>query len=209
MRLVVTSDTHFDFPADFVPDGDVFLHCGDLMYTGYQDEWKGRVESLAALPHKQKILVPGNHDIHIMQYAGPALQDLRRAGVTVIGIEMGVKPYAELENGYTVLGLPWVTNLPRWAWNKTEQEIEELLAYHWRHKIVASHAPPRGILDGQNYGVGAYRRFLNKFRPEYWFCGHIHEDHGEAIVAECQIFNVCAQNREYTKLANPPTIVDL
>jgi predicted phosphodiesterase len=63
MRLVATSDTHFDFPPEFVPDGDVFLHCGDLMYTGYPDEWKGRVESLAALPHKLKILVPGNHDV--------------------------------------------------------------------------------------------------------------------------------------------------
>ena len=102
MRLVVTSDTHFNFPPDFVPDGDVFLHCGDLMYTGYPDEWAGRVASLAALPHKQKIIVPGNHDLHISNYAGPALQDLRRAGVTVIGIEMGVKPYVEQENGYTV-----------------------------------------------------------------------------------------------------------
>jgi calcineurin-like phosphoesterase family protein len=209
MRLVATSDTHFDFPPEFVPDGDVFLHCGDLMYTGYPDEWKGRVESLAALPHKLKILVPGNHDLHIQNYPGPALQDLRRAGVTVIGIEMGVKPYVELPNGMSILGLPWVTNLPRWAWHRTEAQIEELLALHNRHKIVASHSPPAGILDGQNYGVKAYRRWQHRFRPDYWFCGHIHECHGEDAKDGTQFFNVAAQNRDYTAFANAPTILDL
>lgn len=210
MRLVVTSDTHFNFPPEFVPDGDVFLHCGDLMYTGYFDEWYGRVESLASLPHKQKIFVPGNHDLHIDVFSGPALQDLRRIGVTVLGIERGVKPYAELPNGMTVLGLPWVKNLPRWAWNKTEEEVAEILAYHGRHRIVASHSPPAGILDGigENYGIRAYRSYIKRFQPEYWFCGHIHECHGEAIVDGCQVYNVCAQNREYTKFANAPTVID-
>ena len=102
-----------------------------------------------------------------------------------------------------------MTNLPRWAWNKTEAEIEEILSKHGRHKIVASHAPPRGLLDGNNYGVSAYRRYIKRFQPEYWFCGHIHEDHGEAATDGCLIFNVCAQNREYTKFANPPTVIDL
>jgi len=208
MRLVATSDTHFNFPASFVPDGDVFLHCGDLMYTGYQDEWEGRLASLAALPHAHKILVPGNHDNHIELYPGPALQDLRRAGVTVIGIEKGVKPYYELPNGMSVLGLPWVTNLPRWAWNRTEEQIEEMMAYHSRHKIVASHAPPAGILDGKNYGVRAYRRYLKRFQPEYWFCGHVHEDAGEAAVDGCYIYNVAAQNRNYTEFKNKPTVID-
>lgn len=209
MRLVVTSDTHFDFPASFIPDGDVFLHCGDLMYTGYQDEWQGRLASLAALPHKHKILVPGNHDLHIQNYAGPALQELRKAGVTVIGIEMGVKSHYELPNGMSVLGLPWVTNLPRWAWNRTEEQIEELLTYHNRHKIVASHAPPAGILDGKNYGVRAYRRWAHRFRPDYWFCGHVHEAAGEDAKDGTLFFNVAAQNREYTKFQNAPTVLDL
>jgi hypothetical protein len=211
MRLVVTSDTHFNFPPEFVPDGDVFLHVGDLMYTGYPEEWKGRVESLAALPHKIKLLVPGNHDLHIEHYPGPALQDMRRSGVTILGIEMGVKPYFELPNGMTVLGLPWVTNLPRWAWNRTEEEIEGILAYHGRHKIVASHSPPSGILDGTgtNYGVRAYRRYLKRFQPEYWFCGHVHENHGTDAKDGCLIYNVCAQNRDYSKFQNPPTVIDI
>lgn len=209
MRVVVTSDTHFPFPKEFIPEGDVFIHCGDLMYSGYVDEWSSRVASLAALEHKVKILVPGNHDLHIALYPGPALVELRKAGVTVCGAGLGVKESVELPNGYTVLGLPWVTGLPRWAWNRTEGEIERQMEHLGRHKIVASHSPPSGILDGKHYGVREYRRYLKKFQPEYWFCGHVHEGYGEATVDGCHIFNVAAQNETYTGLVNPPVVIDL
>lgn len=210
MRLVVTSDTHFKFPVDFVPDGDVFIHCGDLMYTGYINEWQDRLDSLAALPHKTKLFIPGNHDLHIDVYPGPALQELRKAGVTVIGVP-GNDRYTsyKLDNGMSVLGLPWVTGLPRWAWNRDEAWIDEYLTHMGRHKIVCSHAPPAGILDGKSYGIKAYRKYLKMYQPEYWFFGHVHEDYGQAAVDGCLLYNVAAQNESYTGLVNKPVVVDI
>lgn len=208
MRIVATSDTHFHIPEDFIPDGDVFIHAGDLMYSGYVNEWYDRLECLARLPHAIKLYVPGNHDLHVELFAGPALQELRSVGVTVLGIPH-VKPNYTLPNGKTVLGLPFVTNLPRWAFNREEEWLEQYMAQFGRHHIVVSHSPPKTILDGDNFGVVAYLRYLRRFQPEYWICGHVHEDHGEAAKDGCIIYNVCAQNRAYTEFANPPTIIDL
>lgn len=211
MRLVVTSDTHFKFPKEFVPEGDVFIHCGDLMYSGYANEWQDRLDSLAQLEHKVKILVPGNHDRHIELYPGPAIQELKGAGVTVLGIPGSQPQFVsnKLPNGMTILGLPWVTNLPNWSWNRDEEWITTYLAYQHRHNIVVSHSPPAGILDGSHYGVKAYRRYLKMFQPEYWFCGHVHESYGEAAVDGCHLYNVAAQNINYTGLDNKPVVLDL
>ena len=33
-RIVATSDTHFPFSGDLIPDGDILIHAGDLMYYG-------------------------------------------------------------------------------------------------------------------------------------------------------------------------------
>jgi Icc-related predicted phosphoesterase len=210
MRLVVTSDTHREFPVSFIPAGDVFIHCGDLMMSGYLSEWSSRLDSLAALPHKIKLLIPGNHDKHIELYTGPSLQDLRGAGVTVIGLDHNQKYMSfQLPNGMSVLGLPWVTNLPNWAFSRSEEWITEYLAYQaGRHQIVCSHSPPAGVLDN-GFGVRAYRSYLEQAQPDYWFCGHVHEGYGSEVVAGCQVYNVSAQDRRYSGLVNKPVVIDL
>lgn len=209
LRIVATSDTHFPFPKEFVPDGDVLIHAGDALYKGTPDEWDAVVQSFADLPHKTKIFVPGNHDRHVELYPGPALQDLRKAGVTVLGLPNndGYR-FMKLENGKSVLGLPWVTNLPRWSFNRDEEWIEKYLESVGRHHIVVSHSPAKAILDGSHYGINVYRKYLKRFQPELWFCGHVHEAYGQEEKDGCRFFNVCAQDREYSKLANPPVVID-
>lgn len=210
MKIVATSDTHFPFRVDQIPDGDVFIHAGDLMYTGYTDEWYARVESLAALPHKEKIYVPGNHDRHVELFAGPAMQELRKAGVTVLGARHRHMKH-KLENGMTVLGLPFVTNLEGWAFNETEDNIAGITEAAGRCDIVVSHSPPAGILDGgrgASYGIRAYRRYLSRFQPAVWICGHIHESYGMQRVGRTDVYNVanCDENYEQTQA---PMVIEI
>lgn len=215
MRIVATSDTHA-VPTMPIPDGDVFVHAGDLMVRGYPSEWEERVEWLASLPHKTKLFVPGNHDFHMQVYPGPALQDMREAGVTVVGLP-GNNHYAShrLPNGMSLLGLPYVTNLPRWAFNTTEDDLYKYLKSVWnaftQHDVIVSHAPVLGILDtnnaGKNTGIDSYLRYLN-LRPKVWISGHIHEAHGSVEKDGCRFYNVAMSDREY-KHANPPTVIDL
>lgn len=212
MRLIATSDTHAPFDPSLIPDGDVFVHAGDLMVDGYPDEWKVRVECLAALPHKKKIFVPGNHDFHLMLYPGPALQNLRKAGVTVVGLP-GNYHYntVRLENGMVLFGIPYVVDLPRWAFNRTEAEVyEEIMSTP--ADIVVSHAPIFNLLDlaesGAHGGVKAFRDYAKYYRPNYWIHGHIHEGYGQGLFIQTKVYNVAMSDRNYRHV-NKPLILDL
>lgn len=60
-RLVALSDTH-THKID-VPSGDVLIHAGDLTNTGSVAELNKALMWLGSLPHRRKIVVPGNHDL--------------------------------------------------------------------------------------------------------------------------------------------------
>lgn len=216
LRIVATSDTHKPVNPTEIPDGDVFIHAGDIMTTGYPDEWKWALEWLAALPHKTKLFVPGNHDFHLQVYPGPALQDMRRAGVTVVGLP-GNTEYASyvLPNGKRVIGLSHVTNLPRWAFNSTENEISQYLASIPSNSadIIVSHAPINGYLDtsarnGQHTGIVAYRSYMERLKPTIWIHGHIHEEYGHIKVDDCDIYNVAMSGRSGNHI-NSPIVLDI
>jgi Icc-related predicted phosphoesterase len=190
------------------------------MRTGYPDDFAKNLEWLRALPHKIKLYVPGNHDFHLQVYPGPALQELREAGVWVIGLP-GNKNYAtyKLPNGMSVLGLPFVKNLPRWAFNSNEEAIWNYIKAMGPHDIVLSHAPAYGVLDrvpervGDGYrtkhtGIESYAAYAKVYKPKHWFHGHIHEDYGTMQFRDTLFHNVAMCDRSYQH-ANAPAVLDL
>lgn len=219
MRIVATSDTHFVPVQGWIPDGDVFIHAGDLMQDGYPSEWQERVDWLESLPHKKKILVCGNHDFHLQVYPGPALQNLRSAGVLVVG-KPAFRDIVELPNGMTLLGLPGVSGMRNWAfnWNPTD-----LIKYVHSFKgekvdIVVSHSPLKGLLDwseqgeGGHAGINEYWTILRDCKPKVWIHGHIHEAYGHFTVDNngnvTEVYNVAMCNRSY-RHQNPPMVIDV
>jgi Icc-related predicted phosphoesterase len=62
LRVVAISDTHGHHDQVTVPDGDVLVHCGDYCKYGQSSEVKKFARWLKALPHKHKLVTPGNHD---------------------------------------------------------------------------------------------------------------------------------------------------
>jgi Calcineurin-like phosphoesterase len=68
IRVVVMSDTHDRVltraDAKLVPDGDVFIHCGDMTENGSAQEIEAFNQWLGFLPHMTKIVIAGNHDLH-------------------------------------------------------------------------------------------------------------------------------------------------
>lgn len=219
MRLVATSDTHKRVDPKYIPDGDVFVHGGDLCQTGYPADFEAQLDWLNELPHKIKLYVPGNHDFHLQVYPGPALQQLRSVGVWVIGLP-GNDTYAsyKLPNGMTLLGSPYVTGLPRWAFNSTEDAVWDFLRRMGRHDIIVSHMPVRGILDAvpsksiptgeKHVGMDAYRAYLKAYKPSHWISGHIHECYGTTEVNGTKFYNVAMCDREQQHV-NPPMVIDL
>lgn len=220
MKILATSDTHFPFDSSEWPEADVFIHAGDLMYTGYPDEWKGVVGSLANVRAKKKFYVPGNHDYHPQNYRGIARAELRKqAGVQLVD---DYDPIVKLPNGMTMLAIPFVEGLPGWAYNREKEAIARWLdGWNVNPDIVVSHSPPYRILDTpdplapdtpkrQHWGSWALRYWFDKLerKPLLWFCGHIHESQGSTVVDGCHFHNVALCDRDY-KHTNPVCLVEV
>lgn len=226
MRIVATSDTHFPFPASKIPEGDVFIHAGDLMYSGYPDEWYPRLNSLRDIEgFQQKILVPGNHDYHFQNYEAIAIAEMRRqARVEVRGVRDRLT--STLPDGRRVLAIPYVTNIQGWAFNVAEEWLqawldETILSIGGVPEIIVSHAPVYGILDAihptatefrkqEHVGSLAFNSWFYKqdTHPEVWIHGHIHENVGSTVVEGCRFYNVAMCDALYGQ-TNPAVVIDL
>lgn len=60
VKIVCVSDTHTN-TLD-VPNGDVLIHAGDLTNAGTVKEIQAQLDWLSSLPHREKIVICGNHD---------------------------------------------------------------------------------------------------------------------------------------------------
>ena len=64
VRIVCISDTHsLETYMQPIPDGDVLIHAGDFSNVGTFPEVVRFAEFVSQLPHPQKIVIAGNHDI--------------------------------------------------------------------------------------------------------------------------------------------------
>lgn len=210
MRIVATSDTHMPINPKVVPDGDVLIVAGDFMLSGFLDEWYPAIDAIAALPHKTKIIVGGNHDRWLEDHFDTALKDLTDRGLTYVG--WPTIPLHQLRNGMTLLGLPFVKDLPRWAFNRREDWIAKYLQEMPQVDVVVSHSPAFEILDGVHsyghIGIEAYNKYQKKHPPKIWICGHVHEARGSQKVGKTTFYNVAHCDEQYNQ-TNHPFVIDL
>jgi len=176
MRIVAVADTHL-FHGDLdVPDGDVFLHAGDLCRGGDLDELREAAAWIAGLPHRHKVIVAGNHDwafVHEPAAARSAIAGmiyLEDSEVTIDGLRFWGSPWQPAFHD-------WAFNLPRGpalaaAWAKIPPGID----------VLVTHGPPDGIGDrspvGGRAGCADLRARVAVVRPRLHLFGHIHQDGG-------------------------------
>jgi hypothetical protein len=60
IKVVCIADTHTNIIS--IPNGDVLIHAGDLTNAGTVEEIQAQIDWLASLPHREKIVIAGNHD---------------------------------------------------------------------------------------------------------------------------------------------------
>jgi Icc-related predicted phosphoesterase len=203
MRIVAVADTHL-YQADLgpLPEGDVFIHAGDLLRGGTEDELRSVVPWLRSQPHPCKIVVAGNHDWCFardlessLALLGPGFIYLQDSEVTIDGVRFWGSPWQPEFNN-------WAFNLPRGA----------ALAEKWRLiatplDVLITHGPPRGIGDrcgvARREGCEDLLRAVGRVRPALHLFGHIHEDGGVWRVGETTFANVTTWESE-----RGPTVVD-
>lgn len=201
-RIVATSDTHMGQPD--VPAGDIFIHCGDLTHTGTIPQLTRAFAWIASLPHKHKLIVPGNHDFGLQQ--SPRLFD----GPWTLLVDQLV----EIE-GLRIYGSPWTPTFQRWAFMKSETELAEVFArIPSGLDVLVTHGPPFGILDSNVFehvcGSRALLWAVGRAKPAVHIFGHIHEDGGQHNVTQHTTFyNVAyeALDKNGPKPPNQPKVI--
>jgi predicted MPP superfamily phosphohydrolase len=79
VRVVCLSDTHTLVPQD-VPAGDILIHAGDMTKTGSVAEIQAQINWLSSLPHKEIVVISGNHDTYLDPRTRPSLSEEERSG---------------------------------------------------------------------------------------------------------------------------------
>lgn len=178
MRIVAVADTHlFESDLGKIPDGDVFVHAGDLCRRGSLDELALVVPWLRGLPHRHKLVVAGNHDWCFARerdaavaLLGPSLTYLEDEGVTIGGVRFWGSPWQPRYRD-------WAFNLDRGApiaakWDRIPDDTD----------VLVTHGPPRGFGDTTRVagraGCDDLLTAVRRVRPLLHLFGHIHTDGG-------------------------------
>jgi Icc-related predicted phosphoesterase len=211
MRLVLLSDTHALPLTEWnVPDGDVLIHAGDFCQgrTVHLDAVRVFNDEMAALPHKHKLLVGGNHDWPLQLDA----EEARKMLTAVTYIEDGSLTIC----GVKFYGSPWQPDFRLWAFN-LQRRCPELKA-KWaaipdNTDVLITHTPPFGVLDfsssaQENVGCELLRRRLEFISPKLHVFGHVHEGRGQEINNDTVCINASSVDSDYEPV-HKPVVVDL
>ncbi len=205
LRLVCLSDTHNFLDQLDVPDGDVLLHAGDFTGAGTVGEVEAFGCSLAELPHRDKVVVAGNHDFLFErepERARELLGDvtyLQDSGTRIGDLQVWGAPWQPWFHD-------WAFNLPRGAsiaekWELVPDSVD----------VLVTHGPPMGILDrcadGQRVGCEELEIARARIRPRLHLFGHIHEAYGTHEEDGILSVNGCNCDLRYRPV-NPAIVID-
>lgn len=211
MRLVITSDTHRAGRELTVPDGDVFIHCGDLTYRGTFQESVPELEWIHSLPHKYKIFICGNHELGWDHTGGLFVKD---RCLEMFPDLIYLENTEAVINGIKFWGSPSQPHFHSWAFQKARGEQ---LQRHWAQipddtDVLITHGPPLGFGDinkhDERFGDEDLFKRVMEVKPQVHCYGHAHHGYGSYFFEGVQFINAAACTEEY-KCINPPIVVDV
>lgn len=204
MRIICLSDTHERHHKVQVPDGDVLVHAGDITIAGDKYAYQDFYIWFEALPHKHKILVPGNHDALFDQVWFSQICNV------LISREITIE-------GKRFYGCPFT---PAYGWTKAfmiARNSPELFAEYSKIPedldVLVTHGPPQGILDtvlpdSEHLGDRDLAIIVDVVKPRIHAFGHIHPAYGRRQFGETLFINCSVTNAAYQPV-NPVQVVDL
>ena len=206
MRLIVISDTHgLHNRIEDLPDGDVLVHAGDFMNSGYDPEdIRSFNRWLGAQSFKHCVVCAGNHDRYFQNFPQEARSlltnaiYLENAGVTIDDVTFWGSPY-------TPEFLNWAFMYPRGSaakryWDQIPYGLD----------VLITHGPPLWILDQVAPGA-PHLGCAEEKKPKVHLFGHIHGGAGTFENGATRFVNAAYLNEQYKPLkpAGEVRIVDL
>lgn len=206
LKVVCTSDNHgllIDYGK--FPKGDVLVIAGDISPMNddhavwRQEHWfkNSFAKWFREAPFKYKILIGGNHDYYLHSRSSAEINSILGEGCFYLRDEI-----VEIE-GRSFLGIPWCSNLPRWAFNMDEDVLHEHLqklksAHNLTNRkidMLVLHAGPKigglgksldlksviidpetGLyaIEAPEFGNEALAQLVYDIAPQYVISGHLH-----------------------------------
>jgi predicted phosphohydrolase len=159
-----------------VPDGDIFIHAGDFtMFSKSMISIVDFNDWLGELPHRYKIVVPGNHEF--LLEADPSRRFMLDNAIVLIN------EGTEIDES-RIWGSP-VTPLYGGAFGLRSAKDRKKLCAQIPHDIdvLVSYGPPLGILDtapisGLHEGCRELLDAVVRVRPKLHVFGRIHGAYG-------------------------------
>jgi Icc-related predicted phosphoesterase len=188
MKLLIFSDIHSDARALarlMAIEADYYICAGDLV------NWARGLDVMGEILKKRAdrvYVMPGNHET--------------ASQVSEFCARFGFHDFHEKRmaiEGFEVIGFGYSNPTPfDTPGEYSEEEIERRLhAFDGLKPMIAiCHAPPYGtmldrITNLKHGGSRSVREFLQREKPRYFFCGHIHEAAGaQEMLGETSAMNV-------------------
>jgi Icc-related predicted phosphoesterase len=207
MNLVLISDTHGKHRQFEIPNGDVLIHAGDIMTSGWDgSEVRDFNDWLGELPHPHKIVIAGNHDW---------LFEKHRSTRNLITNAIYLEDSGTEIKGLRFWGSPVQPEFMNWAFNRRRGED---IQKHWDLipegiDVLITHGPPAGFQDwtrrgGESLGCRNLRNTVSKIKPQVHVFGHIHGGYGGDHDGTTYFVNASLLNEAY-QVANKPIVVEL
>jgi Icc-related predicted phosphoesterase len=215
------SDTHGHHKKHKLVPADIFIHAGDFCNEGTEEEIDEFIDFLKSLPHPNKIVIGGNHEVSLDPKC--ATFELRqRTDPKPVPTEEIKKRLKEactylVDESTSILGLSfWAspTNISMGAFGLPRSSAR--LQEKWRTipdnlDILITHGPPAGdrSIDrfGRAHGDEDLLMAVKKIKPVLHICGHFHEGYGVSVIGEepntTHVVNAANVHR------NNPIVIDI
>ena len=225
MRITVLSDTHTRhglIPMEDLPGGDLLIHAGDIMNSGYN---KHDIHDFCTWFHsldqyQDKVFIAGNHDRMFEDHPLESNTIVNNYGSVIYLQDDDLVLYGDGPNGESpednirIYGSPWQPEFYSWAFNLPKGGIE--IAGKWEAipdntDILITHGPAFGTLDTvagrpwDNLGCELLAERIERLKPKIHVCGHIHSGYGYEFKDGTHFFNASVLDEQYEYTQKPMT----
>jgi Icc-related predicted phosphoesterase len=218
MRITFISDTHTKHAqiTQDLPGGDLLIHAGDLMNSGYYWEevypFLDWFNNLGNYDHK--VFIAGNHD-RLFEDKPEEIKGLLTGYKNIDYLRDELIKVGDDEQMVKIYGSPWQPEFYNWAFNLPRNGVD--LEEKWFNipnntEILITHGPPWGHCDVTPYGnlnVGCelLRVRVDELKPKIHVFGHVHSGYGYKFHEGTHFINASVLSERY-QYANKPITVD-
>jgi len=217
-KITFLSDTHTRqglIPMEDLPGGDILIHAGDIMNSGYNKNdifdflyWYDSIPG-----YDKKIFIAGNHD-RMFENNPEEVKEILKQYSNIIYLQDELYEIYDLETDKSIkiYGSPWQPTFFNWAFNlprKGPGLMSKWQAIPQDIDILITHGPAFGFVDTvagrpyENLGCELLAERIPETKVKIHVCGHIHSGYGIKTSYGTHYINASVLDEQYEYTQKP------